>query len=122
MKPRKTASPVPADAGPSLPAPAAIEQLRGQAGLAAALLKAMGNEDRLMILCTLGEGELSVGEIEARTGIQQPTLSQQLTVLREQGLVSCRRAGRFVFYRVASEQAQALIAVLYRLFCAPGRV
>ena len=42
--------------------------------------------------------------------------------MREQGLVSCRRAGRVVFYRVASEQAQALIAVLYRLFCAPGRV
>lgn len=95
-----------------------ISQMREHAREATALLKALGNEDRLLILCTLSQGELSVGELEQRTQIHQPTLSQQLTVLRDQGMVSCRRDGRFAYYSVSSPAALATIATLYELFCA----
>jgi len=95
-----------------------IAQMREHAREATALLKALGNEDRLLILCTLSQGELSVGELEQRTQIHQPTLSQQLTVLRDQGMVSCRRDGRFAYYSVSSPAALATIATLYELFCA----
>mgnify|MGYP001619632209 FL=1 len=69
-------------------------------------------------MCQLSQGELSVGELEARLGIHQPTLSQQLAVLRENGLVVTRREGKNIIYAVASEQALAVMAVLYEQFCA----
>lgn len=109
---------VPTVAASAATAPGDVEQMRQHAREATALLKAMGNEDRLLILCTLSQGELSVGELEARTQIHQPTLSQQLTVLRAQGMVSCRRDGRFVYYAVCSHAALATIETLYGLFCA----
>jgi ArsR family transcriptional regulator len=68
-------------------------------------------------LCALAQGERCVGELSALTGIQQPTLSQQLGVLREEGLVSTRRDGKFVHYRVASPAALALLGVLHDLCC-----
>ncbi|MBA4340675.1 MAG: transcriptional regulator [Methylibium sp.] len=92
--------------------------MRRHAAEATALLKAMGNEDRLLILCTLSQGEMTVGDLEARTQIHQPTLSQQLTVLRAQGMVCCRREGRHAFYSVCSPAALATIDTLYGLFCA----
>jgi DNA-binding transcriptional ArsR family regulator len=70
-----------------------------------------------MILCQLSQGELKVGEIETLLGIGQPTLSQQLTVLRDESLVSARRDGKNMYYQVTSPQALALIAVLYEQFC-----
>lgn len=94
--------------------------MRRHAARACALLKAMGNEDRLMILCALSQGEMSVGELESHVQIHQPTLSQQLTVLRAQDMVSSRRDGRHVFYSVSSPAALATIETLYELFCAPG--
>lgn len=94
-----------------------VGEMRRHAAEATALLKAMGNEDRLLILCNLGQGEMTVGELESRTQIHQPTLSQQLTVLRAQGMVCCRREGRHVFYSVCSAAALATIETLYRLFC-----
>lgn len=81
------------------------------------LMKVLSNPDRLMILCQLSKGELRVGEIESLLGIEQPTLSQQLTVLREEGLVSTRREGKSIFYQVKSQQALAVIEVLYEQFC-----
>ncbi|MEJ6002216.1 metalloregulator ArsR/SmtB family transcription factor [Paucibacter soli] len=100
------------------PATDDVSPMREHAREATALLKALGNEDRLLILCTLSQGELSVGELEQRTQIHQPTLSQQLTVLRDQAMVSCRRDGRFAYYSVSSPAALATIATLYELFCA----
>ena len=81
------------------------------------LMKALANPDRLLLLCQLAEGEMSVGELEASLGILQPTLSQQLGVLREEGLVATRREGKQIHYRIASPQALAVLQVLYEQFC-----
>lgn len=102
-----------------------LDLMREAAGRAAGLLRALSNEDRLLLLCQLAQGELSVSEIEARTGIEQPTLSQQLAVLRSQLLVATRRDGKRIFYSVADPKALAVLATLYQLFCpaepgAPG--
>lgn len=95
-----------------------IQQLRANADAAGQLLKALGNPDRLLLLCQLAEGERSVSELEALLGIQQPTLSQQLGVLRREGLVATRREGKQIFYRIDSPSALAVINTLYQLFCA----
>ncbi|QGZ31860.1 ArsR/SmtB family transcription factor [Stutzerimonas stutzeri] len=95
-----------------------IQQLRANADAAGQLLKALGNPDRLLLLCQLAEGERSVSELEALLGIQQPTLSQQLGVLRREGLVATRREGKQIFYRIDSPPALAVINTLYQLFCA----
>lgn len=83
-----------------------------------ALLKVLANPDRLLLMCRLSEGELSVGELEDQLGIRQPTLSQQLGVLRDNDLVAPRREGKNIFYSVASTQALAIMTVLYEQFCA----
>ncbi len=85
---------------------------------ACALLKVLANPDRLLLMCQLSQGELSVGELEEELGIRQPTLSQQLGVLRENGLVTTRRESKNIFYAVASPQALAVMGVLYEQFCA----
>lgn len=96
-----------------------LSQMRVAAGHACNLMKVLANPDRLMILCQLSQGELRVGELEARLSIVQPTLSQQLTVLREQQLVSTRREGKHIFYSMSSPQALAVIQTLYQQFCKP---
>lgn len=63
------------------------------------------------------QGEFSVSHLEAMTGIRQPTLSQQLTVLREEKLVNTRREGKQIFYTIASKEAMAVLEVLYALYC-----
>mgnify|MGYP002735207590 CR=1 FL=1 len=98
-----------------------FDRLRENASGAGQLLKALGNPDRLLLLCQLVEGEMNVGELEQRLGIVQPTLSQQLGVLRREGLVDTRRDGRQIFYRISSPQAMAIIETLHGLYCAaPG--
>jgi len=92
--------------------------MRVAADQAGALLRMLGNPDRLMLLCQLLHGECCVSQLEARSGISQPTLSQQLAVLRGADLVSTRRQGKQVFYRIASAHAVALIELLYQRFCA----
>lgn len=94
-----------------------IQQLRTNADAAGQLLKALANPDRLLLLCQLSQGERNVSELEAQLGIQQPTLSQQLAVLRREGLVETRRDGKQIFYRISSPAALAVIETLYRLFC-----
>ena len=96
-----------------------LSQMREAAAQACNLMKVLANPDRLMILCQLSQGELRVGELEERLGIVQPTLSQQLTVLREQQLVSTRREGKHIFYTLSSPQALAVIQTLYQEFCQP---
>lgn len=96
------------------------EQMQSAAAQACKLMKTLSNPDRLMILCKLTEGERCVGELENQLGIVQPTLSQQLTVLREEGLVTTRRAGKHIFYQVCSAQATAVMEVLLQQFCQQG--
>lgn len=81
------------------------------------LLKALGNPDRLRILCSLIEGEKHVSDLEQLLGIRQPSLSQQLARLRSDDLVQTRREGKVIFYRIASEEVERVIEVLHDLYC-----
>ena len=94
-----------------------IDQMRMAASAASALLKGVAHEDRLLLLCLLSRHELSVGEIEAQLHIHQPSLSQQLGVLRREKLVATRREGKRIFYRIADQKALALVTLLYDLYC-----
>lgn len=89
------------------------------AARAATLLRLLGNERRLMILCQLADGELSVGEIQPRVGLSQSALSQHLALLREEGIVATRRSGQTIFYRLADLAAARIIETLAELFCPP---
>jgi DNA-binding transcriptional ArsR family regulator len=93
------------------------EALRAAAGQAVSTLKLLANEDRLVLLCQLSQGEQCVSELEESLGIRQPTLSQQLGVLREHGLVSTRRQGKHIYYTVASAEVMEILQVLYKLYC-----
>lgn len=97
-----------------------LTHMQNGADQACKLMKVLANPDRLMILCQLSKGELRVGEIEEQLGIVQPTLSQQLTVLRDEALVSTRRDGKNIYYQLDSPQALAVIKTLYKQFCQPG--
>lgn len=98
-----------------------LEAMRDSAQSACRLLKVLSNPDRLLLLCELAQGERSVGQLEAQLGIVQPALSQQLAVLRRAELVETRREGKTIHYRIAGEQALAVIQVLYDQFCQPSR-
>ena len=100
--------------------PIELETLRRSADSACRLMKVLSNPDRLLLLCQLSQGEKRVGELEELVGISQPTLSQQLGVLREEGLVSTRREGKNIYYAIASPQALAVMGVLFEQFCAPA--
>ncbi|MBX7249065.1 MAG: metalloregulator ArsR/SmtB family transcription factor [Caulobacteraceae bacterium] len=84
---------------------------------AARLLKALSNERRLMILCQLGHRELAVGALQPLVGLSQSALSQHLAVLREEGLVSARREGQTISYRIADEATVRVIATLAEIYC-----
>jgi|SRR5207253_106260 DNA-binding transcriptional ArsR family regulator len=94
-----------------------VVRLRASASKACALLKALANEDRLLILCQLTQGERNVGELEVMTGVRQPTLSQQLGVLRDEGLVVTRREGKYIFYGLASHEVIQVMKTLSGLYC-----
>jgi len=93
--------------------------MRAAATQATGLLKTLGNPERLLLLCQLSQGEYCVSELEQMLGIVQPTLSQQLGVLRTEELVATRREGKQIYYRIASEPAMAVMQVLYQQFCQP---
>lgn len=94
-----------------------LVSVRKSADAACRLMKVLSNPDRLLLLCQLAQGEKRVGELEELVGIVQPTLSQQLGVLRDDGLVSTRREGKHIFYRIDSPQALAVMNALYVQFC-----
>jgi ArsR family transcriptional regulator len=96
-----------------------IDSMRQAAAQAGALLRTLGNEDRLLLLCQLSQGEMSVGELAQALEIRQPTLSQQLGVLRQEGLVSTRRDGKQIYYVVSDEKTLAILNTLYQLYCPP---
>jgi DNA-binding transcriptional ArsR family regulator len=94
-----------------------IEQMREHAPDAAGLMKALGNESRLMILCTLAESERSVGELNAMIPLSQSALSQQLARLRQHGLVRTRRESQTIFYSLADGPADRIIHLLHDIYC-----
>lgn len=98
-----------------------IEAMRVAAGQATSLLRTLANPDRLLLLCQLSQGEKSVGELEVLLGIVQPTLSQQLGVLRQEKVVSTRRAGKQIFYSVNDPKALVVLNQLYALYCGGNR-
>ncbi|SET07568.1 transcriptional regulator, ArsR family [Nitrosomonas marina] len=92
-------------------------EVRESASQACAILKVLANEDRLLILCQLSQGARNVGELEGMLDIRQPTLSQQLSVLREEGLVTTRRQGKYIYYSLASKEAMRIMQTLFDLYC-----
>lgn len=97
--------------------PTDLAQMRAAASEASTVLRTLANEDRLLLLCQLSQGEMSVKELEETLAIRQPTLSQQLGVLRTENLVETRRDGKRIFYSVADQKILTILGVLYELYC-----
>ncbi len=88
-----------------------------QARAVCELLKSLSNEKRLLILCNLSTGEMTVTQLEEKLGFQQATLSQQLARLRAERLVDTRRDGRQIYYSISDARVSALVGSLYDLYC-----
>lgn len=101
----------------SIAQPAQVAELKSHARRASALLKAMSNPARLMVLCQLAQGEKSVGELEGAVSLSQSGLSQHLALLRRERIVATRRAGQTIFYSLVSPDAAAVMRTLYDVFC-----
>ena len=94
-----------------------IDDMQLHASDAAGLMKALGNESRLMILCILAEGERSVGELNEVVPLSQSALSQQLARLRQQGLVETRRESQTIYYSLSDGPADRVITLLHDIYC-----
>ena len=97
-----------------------LEEMAEHADEAIQLLKALSNRSRLMVLCILSEGELSVGELLERVPLSQSALSQHLAVLRRDELVATRREAQAVFYSLQDENAARVISLLHEMYCEPA--
>ncbi len=94
-----------------------INNLKNSAARASTLMKALSSETRLMLLCQIGADERSVNELAETLQIRPSSVSQQLALLRKDGLVATRRQGQTIFYSLNGEEAKCVIAVLYDLYC-----
>jgi len=94
-----------------------LEAMKRNASDAVSLLKGLANESRLMILCVLSEGEMSVGQLNQRINLSQSALSQHLAVLREQDLVQTRRESQTIYYRLSDTAALDIIGLLHDVYC-----
>jgi DNA-binding transcriptional ArsR family regulator len=94
-----------------------MAKLEANALRASALLKAMANPTRLLVLCQIAQGERSVGELEEAVGLSQSALSQHLAVLRKRHVVTARRDGQTIFYSLTSSEAVSVMGTLYDIFC-----
>ena len=94
-----------------------FDSLAEHADTASNLLKSLANEKRLMILCSLAHGELSVGSLNKRINLSQSALSQHLAKLRDEGMVSTRRESQTIYYSLASEETRQVIELLHKLYC-----
>ena len=94
-----------------------LKRMQSSADDACKLMKVLSNRDRMMLLCEIGQAEKCVGELETALDLHQPTLSQQLTVLRNEKLVKTRREGKQIYYSLSSEVAVAVMSLLYKYFC-----
>jgi len=97
--------------------PTDMAEMQKHAKDAANLLKKLGNEHRLLVLCTLMNGELSVGELNKIMPLSQSSLSQHLASLREAGLVQTRRESQTIYYSLSGDEAIKVIAVLQSIYC-----
>jgi DNA-binding transcriptional ArsR family regulator len=95
----------------------APDQFAAKAGEAAALLKALAHEARLMVLCQLVEGEHSAGALKESSGLSQSALSQHLAKLREEGLVATRREAQKIYYRLADPNVERVLDTLAAIYC-----
>lgn len=95
------------------------KEMAGQADNAEQFLKQLANAKRLMVLCALSEGELSVSELNEQIPISQSALSQHLAKLRDAGFVSTRRESQTIYYQLSDPRVNAIIQSLYTLFCEP---
>lgn len=91
--------------------------MQAHAADAAGLMKALGNESRLMILCVLAEGERSVSDLNKVVPLSQSALSQQLARLRQRGIVNTRRESQTIYYSLADGPADRIINLLHDIFC-----
>ncbi len=96
-----------------------LGELQSKAGAVEALLKSVGNRNRLIVLCELQKGERSVGTLQQALGLSQSALSQHLARLRMDGVVATRRQSQTIYYSLASEKVARLIGLLEKLYCAP---
>lgn len=110
-------SPLKKSAGAHAVQPLRVDQMEVHAGKAERLLRALASRHRLMILCTLAEGELSVGALNEQVPLSQSALSQHLAVLRTDGLVTTRRESQTIYYGVPKGPALDIIRVLYTTYC-----
>lgn len=94
-----------------------ITTMRDSAELVVGVLKSLANTDRLLILCHLAQQELNVSQIEEITDIKQPTLSQQLMMLRKSDVVTTRRDGKQIYYSIKDANLVQLLNTLYQLYC-----
>ncbi|QWD64697.1 metalloregulator ArsR/SmtB family transcription factor [Polynucleobacter sp. MWH-UH2A] len=94
-----------------------LKKMQSSADDACRLMKVLSNRDRMMLLCQISQGEKCVSELEECLDIHQPTLSQQLTVLRNEELVQTRREGKQIYYSLSNEVALEVMDVLYRNYC-----
>ncbi len=94
-----------------------LKKMQASAEDACRLMKVLSNSDRMMLLCEIGQGEKCVSELEDALDLHQPTLSQQLTVLRKEKLVKTRREGKQIYYSLASEVVVSVISLLYKHYC-----
>ena len=97
------------------------EQMQQASMQASQLLKSLSHPNRLLLLCQLTQGEYCVSELESLVGVGQPSLSQQLGILRKDELVTTRREGKQIYYSIASDDALAVLELLYQRFCAPAK-
>lgn len=98
-----------------------VSQFAAKAGEAAALLRALAHEGRLMVLCQLLEGEHSVSALQEASGLSQSALSQHLARLREEGLVDTRREAQTIYYRLADPNVARVLDTLAEIYCPPKR-
>jgi ArsR family transcriptional regulator, virulence genes transcriptional regulator len=99
-----------------------ITQFEKEAGRAAAVLKSIGNKQRLLILCQLVKEEQTVGQLLEYIGLSNSALSQHLAVLRANKLVNTRRVSQTIFYSIRGEEVPAVVGLLYELYCAPDKL
>jgi len=97
-----------------------LEEFKAHAGDATRLLKALANESRLMILCNLSGGEMTVGALNGLVPLSQSALSQHLALLRRDGLVETRREAQTIYYSLVDGPAASVIGVLHEIFCSAG--
>jgi ArsR family transcriptional regulator len=95
------------------------DEMLENARTAARFLKALAQESRLLILCHLASGEKSVTELEEFLSARQAAVSQQLARLRLEGLVTFRREGKTIYYRLGSDDVRRMLETIYDLFCKP---